>query len=51
MESRLQEVSTTLDRQISKIPLLMAESEEEPKSLLMTVKEGKCYLETEYSKN
>ena len=40
MESRLQgEVSTTLGRQISKISLLMAESEEEPKSLLMRVKE------------
>ena len=38
MESRLQEVST-LDREIPKIPLLMAESEEEPKSLLMRVKE------------
>ena len=39
MESRLQgEVSTTLGRQISKISLLMAESEEELKGLLMKVK-------------
>ena len=49
----MQEVSTTLDRQISKIPLLMAESEEEPKSLLMTVKEKRenAILKTQYSKN
>ena len=51
LESRLQEVST-LDREIPKIPLLMAESEEEPKSLLMRVKEQseKAGLKLNHSK-
>ena len=52
MESRLLgEISTTSDIQM--IPTLMAESEEELKSLLMRVKEknGKSWLETHHSKN
>ena len=51
-ESRLLgEISTTSDIQM--IPTLMAESEEELKSLLMRVKKksGKSWLETHHSKN
>ena len=52
MESRLLgEISTTSDIQM--IPTLMAESEEELKSLLMRMKEknGKSWLGTHHSKN
>ena len=52
LESRLPgEIPTTLDMQM--IPLLMAENEEELKSLLMSVKEEseKNWLETQHSKN
>ena len=52
MESRLLgEISTTSDIQM--ISTLMAENEEELKSLLMRVKEknGKSWLETHHSKN
>ena len=52
LESRLLgEISTTLDMQI--IPLLMVESEEELKSLLMSMKDEseKSRLKTQHSKN
>ena len=49
--SLLGEISTTSDIQMT--PPFMAESKEEPNSLLMKVKEesGKAGLKTQYSKN